>query len=609
MSSTQHRCVFVGNIPYDATEDQLIQICEEVGPVVSFRLVLDRETGKPKGYGFCEFKDEETALSARRNLQGYEINGRQLRVDFAENEKGSANRNREQGRGGPGLAQNIDVHKQTSAPRAVRDSSFDQPIGLAAADSAAAVMAGILGAPQVSSVTSQGNMGGTGQQDGGGGGMALGTDALTIHLAGMSRHELYDIILQMKDFILQNQQQAREILTSNPQLIKALFQIEIILGLVRAPQRSLQSVAAQDPQQQPVQQPRIQPVQVQNAPQLPAVQQTSVQQGQLQMPVGRLPQQLQQLSQAQNVPLPQSQHSVNTYVPLNIQNLIPASSPANSLGLQPQNPAVQHAQPQPTLHSHPPPLPQQPRPSVPPVQLQPQSAQVMSLQVPHGVQSHLPQSSFQQSGGMSQGLSYQPMQPPLPNQPPPQKVFQMSRGGADLVGGAGIDQGGLPSGVLLQDGRGPTMGLSTGSVSWNQLLPSSGSINIPPQATTSMGMAAQMISAQSLGGVDSGTVSSLGGVLPSNGAQPIQQGTSRLYYDTEGSVMVYSQGHSQPLIQSQTQQQSQQKPQTQVPLELEQQKALLQQVINLTPEQINSLPPEQRQQVLQLQQAFRTQST
>lgn len=67
----------------------------EAFPSFICRLVIDRETGKPKGYGFCEYKDEETALSARRNLQGYEINGRQLRVDFAENDKGT-DRNREQ---------------------------------------------------------------------------------------------------------------------------------------------------------------------------------------------------------------------------------------------------------------------------------------------------------------------------------------------------------------------------------------------------------------------------------------------------------------------------------------------------------------------------------
>ena len=61
---------------------------------IACRLVIDKETGKPKGYGFCEYKDEETALSARRNLQGYEINGRQLRVDFAESGR-NTDRNRE----------------------------------------------------------------------------------------------------------------------------------------------------------------------------------------------------------------------------------------------------------------------------------------------------------------------------------------------------------------------------------------------------------------------------------------------------------------------------------------------------------------------------------
>lgn len=81
------RSVFVGNIPYEATEEKLKDVFSEVGPVISLKLVFDRESGKPKGYGFCEYKDQETALSAMRNLNGYEIGGRTLRVDNACTEK------------------------------------------------------------------------------------------------------------------------------------------------------------------------------------------------------------------------------------------------------------------------------------------------------------------------------------------------------------------------------------------------------------------------------------------------------------------------------------------------------------------------------------------
>ena len=48
------------------------------------RLVTDRDTGKPKGYGFCEFYDLPTSQSAQRNLNGHEVGGRALRVDFAD---------------------------------------------------------------------------------------------------------------------------------------------------------------------------------------------------------------------------------------------------------------------------------------------------------------------------------------------------------------------------------------------------------------------------------------------------------------------------------------------------------------------------------------------
>ena len=47
------------------------------------RLVYDRDTGKPKGYGFCEYVDQQTADSAIRNLNGFEFHGRALRVDSA----------------------------------------------------------------------------------------------------------------------------------------------------------------------------------------------------------------------------------------------------------------------------------------------------------------------------------------------------------------------------------------------------------------------------------------------------------------------------------------------------------------------------------------------
>jgi cleavage stimulation factor subunit 2 len=68
----------------DLSETQVVEIFSEVGPVVSFRMVFDRDSGKPKGYGFCTFPDADTAASAVRNLHNFDVGGRQLRVDFAD---------------------------------------------------------------------------------------------------------------------------------------------------------------------------------------------------------------------------------------------------------------------------------------------------------------------------------------------------------------------------------------------------------------------------------------------------------------------------------------------------------------------------------------------
>ncbi|VVT49111.1 uncharacterized protein SAPINGB_P002109 [Magnusiomyces paraingens] len=77
------RVIYVGSIPYDQTEEQILDIFKSVGPVASFRLVFDKDSGKSKGFGFVEYHDTETAASAVRNLNNYQIGSRNLKVDFS----------------------------------------------------------------------------------------------------------------------------------------------------------------------------------------------------------------------------------------------------------------------------------------------------------------------------------------------------------------------------------------------------------------------------------------------------------------------------------------------------------------------------------------------
>ena len=70
------------------SEEQISDVFSNAGKVLNFRLVYDKETGRPKGFGFAEYPDADSAASAVRNLNDYEIMGRKLRVDFS-NEGGS----------------------------------------------------------------------------------------------------------------------------------------------------------------------------------------------------------------------------------------------------------------------------------------------------------------------------------------------------------------------------------------------------------------------------------------------------------------------------------------------------------------------------------------
>ena len=75
--------IYVGNLPFSATEEQIRELFSKHGTVQSVSLVNDRETGRPRGFGFVEISDEglEPAIKA---LNGYEMDGRALKVNEAQ---------------------------------------------------------------------------------------------------------------------------------------------------------------------------------------------------------------------------------------------------------------------------------------------------------------------------------------------------------------------------------------------------------------------------------------------------------------------------------------------------------------------------------------------
>lgn len=155
----------------------------------SFRLVYDRDSGRPKGFGFAEYSDAETAASAVRNLNDYEIMNRKLRVDFSH-----------EGAAPPDDYQPAPASAPTPAPP------------------------------------------GTG---GGGGGLGLppgadlppgltAPDAISATLKQLPPPQLLDVIAQMKALVTSDPAKATELLRQAPQLSYAIFQALLLMNLVEA---------------------------------------------------------------------------------------------------------------------------------------------------------------------------------------------------------------------------------------------------------------------------------------------------------------------------------------------------------------------------------------
>jgi RNA recognition motif-containing protein len=78
------RKVFVGNLNFDTTKRELEEALGEAGKITDVHIPVDRNTGKPRGFAFVEFSDSSEAAEAIARFNGFELSGRALRINEAE---------------------------------------------------------------------------------------------------------------------------------------------------------------------------------------------------------------------------------------------------------------------------------------------------------------------------------------------------------------------------------------------------------------------------------------------------------------------------------------------------------------------------------------------
>ncbi|XP_004512857.1 cleavage stimulating factor 64-like [Cicer arietinum] len=382
-------------------------------------------------------------------------------------------------------------------------------------------------------------------------GKQVSGDGLSVNLAGMSKNQLYDIISQMKNLIEQNKQQARQILIQNPMLTKALFQAQIMLGMVQSPQAV--------PKVQPVGQQTIQPS-IQPAPLLPGQGGTQDQAG---------------VSKTHIPPRkPQNQHPV----------------PVSYAGF----PATSHQSHPVAAHSLP--MPQQPKghptPQVAPPSVQ-QSSQLPNISPPSVHSSSQPLHPTQMPMASNQvqqplqapGFPHMPLQPPPQLRPPSVQTFHPQYP-PQMGGNLGFQHAGashnLPQSMFHPGTKPPSSVGSTFPL---------GQTPLPGQQSSQ--------SPYQVGNMPFG--SDFGN--QAGNAMQVDRGSSWMPGPSEN----LAQHAGPPVLPSVVSGQmgAANQPLRPPALTPEMEKALLQQVMSLTPEQINLLPPEQRNQVLQLQLMLR----
>lgn len=86
--------IYVGNLSFGTEEEGLKGAFQKFGEVGSVSIIMDRDTGRSKGFAFVEMPDDENAMEAIKNLNGSVLDGRKIRVDIAEERRPNPNSSR-----------------------------------------------------------------------------------------------------------------------------------------------------------------------------------------------------------------------------------------------------------------------------------------------------------------------------------------------------------------------------------------------------------------------------------------------------------------------------------------------------------------------------------
>ena len=123
--------IFVGNLPFRAEREDVLELFSPYGEVTNCSLPLERDTGRKRGFAFVEMADEATESSAIESLQGSEMMGRPLRINKAEPRTNSPRRNNYNSRGsnnsggyGSNNEQSSNYDSRSSGAKGWEDRSF-----------------------------------------------------------------------------------------------------------------------------------------------------------------------------------------------------------------------------------------------------------------------------------------------------------------------------------------------------------------------------------------------------------------------------------------------------------------------------------------------------